>query len=409
MSTPNIFQVTAKVAAKAYPVLENEIVVATKIDNSYESMFGNENDQNGATIQFQLPTRSSVVQGLNINTQAIIQTPVALTVQQWNVGNVYNGFDATLNMNTPKLLRWIESEMSQFASTIDQQALLLSLQVYNAVGTPGTAVTSLDPFTAASARLDFWTAPTMKRYCFISPETKQGILNSSRTFFNPVSTISEYYKKGIVSMDLYGFDVYMTQNIAALQHGVWGGTPIVAATLTNNGVTTVTASGFNAGDVLVKGAVFSINGVNAVNPQNRSYSSFGMQMVTTANCVADGAGNMTINFAPALFGPNPDGSPSQLQNVTALPIANAAIAPFAASGVLERINLAMQELAFTRAFVKLRPLAFAKTQYYKDPKTGISISTSMTSDINNYTDIMRFDGLFGFAVAYAQYACRISC
>lgn len=401
----NVYLTNSAITNRALAVLKNTMVMGRLVNRQYSKMFGNLAAQNGATISIRKPPRYIVQSGNAINMQNSIETYTQVTLTQKNVGLSVQAADLTLDINDFSR-QFIEPAVAQIANTIDQSLCNLAQQVSNATGTPGTNITSLSPFFNAGEILDNWACPRSERYAVISPAANASLGNSLTSNFNPQVRISEIYEKGIIAKQTAGFDFYMDQNVYTHTYGTYSGTPVLSANI-SNGATSVTTSGWTAGSTLNAGDIVQFAGVNSVNPMSRANNRKAMQVVVSANATADGSGNMTINFSPALIGP--DGSnPDQFQNVTALPVNGAAVTVFGASGVVSKENIVFNRDAFTLAFADLDSLWALENSRVVAADSGVSIRMTRGADIQNDVNITRLDVLYGVALLRYEYACRVS-
>ncbi len=405
----NTLLTNVAITTRAIAILENTLVFARQINREYAGMFMDKNSQNGQTINIRVPPRYTTILGQAADVQGTQETYVPLTLFQRNASVSFSMLDMTLNINAYSR-NFMEPILSQLSNDIDLDGLKLAYQVWNAVGTPGVAITDPSVVLTAGALLDSWACPRDKnRKVVIDPITNASLATSVRAFYNPNQVISKIFENGLVARDFYGFDFYVSQNVVKLRHGVFTGTPLVnqAVPLTN-GATSIITDAWTAGDVLKAGQIISFAGVNGLNPQARQDNGFAMQVVLTADATANGSGQMTINFAPALYGPNPDGSVTQQQNVTALPADDAAITVFGASGVLETMNLAFHRDAFSMAFVDIHELYQTDGKYVKAPNLGVGVLVSKAGNIQGGYNILRYDVLYGYCMLRGEYACRLA-
>ena len=118
---------------------------------------------------------------------------------------------------------------------------------------------------------------------------------------------------------------------------------------------------------------------------------------------AGGAGADTINFLPAIYGPNPDdpSGNSQYQNVDNLPVNGAALTLFPGTanpnGATGTVGLALTPFAF--AIVGMRfylPKAVEARSQAEDKATGIPVRFVKAWDAYHSLQINRFDTVGGF-------------
>jgi hypothetical protein len=124
-----------------------------------------------------------------------------------------------------------------------------------------------------------------------------------------------------------GVQPYVSQNVVSLTLGTRAGTILVnggSQNVTYDSVrTTYTQSlvldGLTGATTVKKGEVFTIAGVNAVNPRSKADLGYLQKFVVLADATADGSGNITLTIA------NPIITSGAYQTVSAAPADNAAI------------------------------------------------------------------------------------
>jgi hypothetical protein len=164
-----------------------------------------------------------------------------------------------------------------------------------------------------------------------------------------------------------------------------------------NGWTASAAVRLNVGDI------FTITGVNSVNPLNKFSTGKPQQFVVTAQTSSDGSGNATIAISPAIV------TSGAAQNVTGSPANGAALTVVGAANSITPQSLAFHRDAFTFASVDLEDVA----QYgawgarVSDKQLGISMRIARQYAISTDTIPCRIDVLYGWLTTRPQMACRV--
>ena len=200
-----------------------------------------------------------------------------------------------------------------------------------------------------------------------------------------------------------GFEWYMDQNVNTHTVGPLGGTPLVNGS-TATGATTLVTDGWTASAAarLKKGDIFTIAGVNHVNPQSRQSTGTLQQFVVTADVSSDGSGNLTAAISPAIK------TTTAFQTVDALPADNAAITVLGAASTQSPTGLAHHKDAFTLAMADLPlPKGTDMAARVSDDQLGMSIRLVRDYDITNDKFPCRLDVLYGWATLRPELACRI--
>lgn len=400
----NVLLTIGMITREALAVLVNELTFTKRINRKYEDYFAKSGAKIGQTLNVRVPPRYIVAQGAAINMQGSVEGNVPVTLNQRNVAMSFTSADLTLSIDDFSE-RFIKPAVCAIANQIDYDGLQLWQQVYNAVGTPGTTPTDLQTYLNAGALMNYQATPKDDRSLCLNPTAEATIVNSLKTIFNPTREISDQYTKGSMGSAI-GFEWYMDQNIGVQTVGTYSGTPLTNGVTLQNATTLVT-NGWGAASFLNIGDIFTVAGVNLVNPQNRQNTGLSAQFVVNQLSTADGSGNMTISFAPAMIAPV-GGLPVQFQNITALPAASAAISVLGASGVSSPQNLAFQKDSFTFVCVDMEELPSLESSRATAPELGMSIRVTRAGDVVNDRAITRLDILYGFAALYPQTAVRIA-
>jgi hypothetical protein len=150
------------------------------------------------------------------------------------------------------------------------------------------------------------------------------------------------------------------------------------------------------------GEVFTIAGVNAVNPRTKADLGYLKQFTVTADATADGSGNVTLTISPAII------ASGAFQNVSAGPADNAAITHLGALSTTFRPNAAFHRSAIKLVSAKLVMPFSGEADYATDPDTGITVRYWRYSDGTNDLHNHRWDVLYGTVCADPRLGSRIS-
>lgn len=417
-------------------IFENELVLADKVNREYDDRFGVDGAKIGYTVNVRKPARFKGTAGPNLNVEDFTESsvPVSLT-NQFHVDTQFITSDLLLSMDQFSK-RVLQPKIATIANRVDYDlATAMRVNTANIVGTAGTAPTSLNPFLSAGALLDTEGVPRDgNRYMVLDQFSQASMVGSLTGLFNPQASIGEQYKKGMMSKQTVGFDWYMDQNISSQTFATLAGSPKFNSTGTSSAVInsgwadsgTFQTTGWTASTaVLNVGDVFSVAGVNMVNPQNRqavnqaryfvvrppvgtpSAGTFSPVTDAFGNVVggtytSDGSGNLQVTIATACI------TGGAFQNVSAAPANNAAITLYASNKVSPQ-SLAFHRDAFTLVSADL-PMPggvdMAARASHKD--IGMSIRVVRQYTINNDALPTRLDVLYGIAPLYREMACRVA-
>ena len=194
----------------------------------------------------------------------------------------------------------------------------------------------------------------------------------------------------------FGLDVNMDQNVGRQTNGT-----AVQATNTVNGAgqtgSTLTVNALNG--TLTVGTVFTIAGVNAVNPQSRQDTGSLQQFVVTAAAASSAT---SVSISPAI---TPSGA---FQNVTASPANSATITILGAASASYDTNVMYHKDAFTLAMVPMfEPPSGTGAKVTQMSDDGFTVKVTQFYDGVNDNNLMRLDVLFGWAATYPELACKV--
>lgn len=408
-------------------VLENELTFTNCVTREYDERFAIAGAKIGYTVNVRRPARFLGTTGPNLNVEDFYESSSAVTLTtQFHVDNQFTEADLLLALDEFSE-RVIKPSIRAVANKIDADGTTTAFQwVSNAVGTPGTPISSRAPALQAGAFMDSEAAPRDGRRCLILDQwTHSYVVDALAGLFNPQAQIAEQYRKGLIGANTLGFDWYMDQNIVSYTPGAGGGTPTVNGAgqgLTSGWAQTsniVTQAWSNTINVLNVGDIVTFAGCFAVNPQNRKQygggrlrqfvvrpfvgtPSAGTFNATTGAYTSSGAGALQFTVSPAII------TAGQFQNVSASPTNAGAVVIFGAgfTGSSPQ-NLAIHKNSFTIASADLPlPGGVHFAGRAADPQTGLSIRVVRQYTVNNDSIPCRFDVLYGWAPIYPELSVR---
>jgi hypothetical protein len=403
----------SKITNEALMVLENELTFTGQVERKYDDQFAVAGAKIGNTVNVRKPGRFIGTTGPALNVEDFNETSVPVTLStQFHVDTQFTTQDLALSLDSFSD-RVLKPAIAAIANKIDADGLLMAKNATaNIVGTAGVVPNALLTFLTAQAYLDSEGAPRDgKRSCIIEPFSSAAIVDSLKGLFVPSNIIADQYKKGMMGRDSGGMDWYMDQNVVNQQFGSFAGTATTSTTtgtgyLTSGWASTSTISITSTGAVSLNvGDVITIDGVYAVNPQNRSaYGSNKLRnFVVTAAASGTGA-TFNVTVSPAVI------SAGQFQNVT-IPTTSgtATVNFFNKTGVVSPQNLVMHKNAFTLACADLElPDGVHFAGRASDKELGLSMRIVRQYTINNDSIPTRLDVLYGWAPLYPELACRVA-
>jgi hypothetical protein len=242
-------------------------------------------------------------------------------------------------------------------------------------------------------------------------------VNSLKGLFVPQEAIAAQYRKGLMGRDSGGMNWKLDQNVVSQTFGNNSTTTVTGSVNTTTGTgfltsgwassSTISVTAANTGIInLNAGDVITIDGVFAVNPQNRQpYGSNKLRnfVVKTTVAISSGSsGNVVVSPAVITAG--------QFQNVS-IPTTSstAAVTQFNKTGVVSAQNIIMHKNAFTLAVADLElPEGVHFAGRASDKEIGLSMRVVRQYTINNDSIPTRLDVLYGWAPLYPELACRVA-
>ena len=409
----------SKITNEALMVLENELTFTSEVDRNYDDQFAVVGAKIGNTVNVRRPGRFIGTTGPALNVEDFNETsvPVALSTQ-FHVDTQFTTQDLALSLDMFSD-RVLKPAIAAIANKIDRDGLsMATLQTANIVGTAGTPPTGLITYLTAGAFLDSEGAPRDgRRSCIVEPFTSATIVDSLKGLFVPSDRIGTQYEKGLMGRDSAGMNWKMDQNVVSQTFGNNSTTTVTAsvATTTATGFltsgwassSTITVTAANTGTMnLNAGDTITIDGVFAVNPQNRqAYGTNKLRNFVVKSTVAIASGSsVSVVVSPAVI------TAGQFQNVS-IPTtsATAAITQFNKVGTVSPQNIIMHRNAFTMACCDLElPEGVHFAGRASDKEIGLSLRVVRQYTINNDSIPTRLDVLYGWAPLYPELACRVA-
>lgn len=413
---------------EALRVLHNNVIFLKNVNKQYSKEFANAGAKIGTTMNVRKPNRyyvshTNVLQAQNTTED---YSPVTLSTQ-FQVGLNFTQQDLTLSLDDFSK-RIIQPAMARLASDMDMHALSMYKDVYNMVGTPGSAPgtntgsglrTANAPtiFLNAGAVLDHNATPRDdKRRVLLNPTAMASSVGGLSTLYNDRDAVAEQYRKGVMGYAL-GFEFAMDQNVNTYTTGTraitYTNLQMDGASQTGSSINVTAETQSQSGLTFLQGEIITIAGLYSVNPENQQSTGHLAQFVITEDkTVAVGAGTrFTLSISPAIKYAGAgvaDGTVTgtQADDAVVTILTDASATACTASGNYP-MNLAYHQDAFTFATADLempRGVDFAAREVYD----GISMLVVRAYDINNSQFPCRIDVLAGWKTLRPELACRIA-
>jgi hypothetical protein len=414
MAYTNVFQNIADIAPEAIDVLTNNLGFSRTVSRKYDKAWERKGGQIGDTYSIRIPGYYNRVAGAGAVPNGYNDTPVPVTLAQFNSSVVFTSKEMTLNVDDMKR-NVLAPLLEPLWEGMDTDGLALTSSLSQFYGTVGTAISSLAPFLNGKAIMEIQSSKPAGQDCnaCLNPLIEGGMVGGLAGYFVSNREKEDEFLKGKLGRNA-GIDYFSTANVPSFVVGTWGAsTPVVAATPgTTNGGNTVATTGWASGaSTLNAGDCFTIAGVYAFNPANRLVTG-SLKEFTVTTKVSDTTGAITMTFSPAMYVSGP------LQNVSALPVATSAIYMWSSDGtsplntstgktILQ--NVLYYEDAFCLALADLDDVngqGGAESQRIRDPRTNLNLRLTKWYDGIADQGILRADVLYGWAQPRPGFALR---
>lgn len=362
----------------------------------------------GDTIKINIPPKV-LPQGtfdITSSIQDITETQKDLTLDIIStVGLELDSLEITTELGLKQMMnRVIVPAAQDMAADIEHKELEKATDaVFNSVGTPGSNQFDTDIILQARERINKNLAPKTSDRFFLSDGTANRLaVNARKGLFQSATRIAEQYDMGYIgTADGFNWMENELLNVHTNGNDITG---VALNTVTvTNGTSSASVSGLtNTTGTIKKGQIFTLSGVKAVHPQTKTAFTYDQQFVVTADVTADGSGNATISFSPAIY------ISGSLQNVASTPsTTNALVFVGAADGVYTQ-NLAYHKQAFRRVSAPLEmPTKAELMAQMRDDSGSFNVALIRDFDVLKRRWITRLDYLGGLVAVRPEWACRV--
>ena len=390
----------------------NKLVFLANVNRTYDDQYEIAGAKVGNTVNARLPQRFTVTDGQALQLQNLYDQTVPITLtNQKNVAFGYSSAQATTELDNIRA-RYVTPGSEALANAAEVLAFdAVYTDIYSSVGTPGTTPTTTLTYLQAGVKLTDLSTPLRGRVAVLDPLAMSTLADTTSSLFNPTAVISENYEEGMFGRKQLGVDKWLQDPVRPTHTtGTFtASTPLVnGASQTGS---TISTDGWASGAAtLNKGDVFTIAGVNSVNPLSYSDNGRLQQFVVTAT-TSDSSGDMaTLPISPSII------TSGALQTVSASPANNAVITVLgttAAAGGTLATYTSPQSLVYhpdAFAFVMadlMKPGAGAESTTVRSKSLGFSIRMVEQYQIGTDQNPSRLDILIGAATIQARLASRV--
>ncbi len=409
----NTVLTTSLVAKEALRILNNELGVLSTFHRAHESEF--KKDVNGylpgESISINRPADYTIRTGATMNLQDSIEGKVTLTVDtQKGVDLSFTSVDLTLEMSNFSE-RFIRPAIINLVNEVARDCFdSFYPLVYNWVGTPGQTLNSVTDFVKAPERLDEMAVPMADRHAVLSPADHWGMAGGQSGIF--VQDIArDAIRRGSLG-ELGTCETWMSQVVPTHTNGTQDNTtPVIDGasqevtydTAKNTWTQTLITDGWDGSSTITAGTVFTIAGVNMVNPKTKANTGILQHFTVTEDVTANAsaASDTTLTISPPIIVTGPH------QTVDASPADDATITTFGAASTSYKQNLAYAKGAFALAMVPME-IPQGAVNVARETMDGMSIRIVPVYDGVNDVSKWRLDVLYGKKTIDPRIATRFS-
>lgn len=384
----------------------NNIKLIANFDRSWDNSWENkpQGAQIGYTVQARIQQRWVVSEGQTLVQQPITNQTVPITINhQFQVGCGWSSAEDAL------LVEEVQDRYTKPAgkAQANKWDVVAGAEVYKAVyysiGAPGTPITDDQTWTDGVARMRNVGVPD-DFIAVIDPKSQSRLMAANFALFNTQANKS--FQTGQFSGSALGVDEwYWDPNLPTHTTGTFTtATPIVSSA--NQTGATLAMSGMGT-YAMKAGDVFTVDGVNSVNPVSYVDTGDLQQFVLTTDLAGTTTG--TFNISPSII------TSGQLQTVTGSPANSAAVTWLGATGTVSatmaatksKQSLMFNPAAFAFVMADLPAnLAGAKSKRINDAEAKISMRWVEQYSIQTDQMPSRIDSIGGVAAILPYFAIR---
>lgn len=389
----------------------NDVKFLAHVNRSYDDQYKQFGAKVGATVNARMPNRFTVSDGQALQLQNLSDSSVPITLSnQKQVAFGWSSAEATTDLEDIRM-RYIKPGGEALANAADVLAFRnVYRDVYSSVGTPGTTPSATITYLQAGVKLTDLSTPLSGRVGMLDTLAMATIANATPALFNTGGKGDANYRDGQFSGAQLGLDAwYQDVNTPVHTTGTFtASTPLVNGA-SQTGASIITDGWASGATTLKRGDIFTIAGVNVVNPVSYTTKGRLQQFVVTAD-ISDSTGAITAAISPSII------TSGALQTVDASPADNAVItvlgATAAAAGTLAT-TLSPQSMVYhpdAFAFVMadmIKPGAGAESTTVRSKAFGFNIRMVQQYQIGSDQNVSRLDMLIGAATLQARLAARV--
>ena len=395
------------IARESSMILAYSLGFGNSIRRRYDDKFAKKGAKIGSKFDIRIPPRYEVTRAKAMPTtvQDSDEGRRTLEVDYAHVPLIFDDSELLLDINSFGD-QFLKSAVASLANFIDLDGTRLYRDVFNIVGTIGSAspVSALSSYLTANAMLTEEGAPQdgMRVVC-LNAMQDAAIIDALKGLYNDQSEISEQYKMARMRKAA-GLNWLSDQNMylhtaGTRTNGAINGVP-------TSGDEDIAIDGVGTTNTVKRGDTFTIANVYAVNPQSRQSTKRLRNFVVTEDAVAASGAIAALKIYPAINNSGKD------QTVDVLPVDDAVVTFNGGAGKSSHQGLAYHPDAFALAMVDDSlpggvDLA-SKTSPIDAQAWNVSISVIRDYNISKHTYPCRVGAYYGWMCGRPELACRVT-
>jgi hypothetical protein len=408
----NAFATQQKITNAFLLLLKNEMVMGKLVTTKFDKDYKNETVAVGDTVKVRRPPEFTVRDGATLAAQDITVGTVDVKIdKQKGVDVSLTSKEATLEVDELLKNQTLKAKSAVLAQQIDADLIGETLEFPHWVGTPGQLINSASDFFVGVQRAMELGIPMDDLHGILSPADHFALAGSFTALSASDSTVKTALEKAKLPM-VGGVQPYVSQNVVNLTVGTRAASGASLVNGADQDVTyaevkttytqTLNIDGLTAGHTVKRGEVFTIAGVNAVNPRSKVNLGYLQKFVVLADATANGSGQIALTIAcPIIIS-------GAYQTVSAAPADDAAIIWMGTASTAYNQNAIFHRGSIALVGAKLEEPKSGIFAYATDPETGLSIRTWSQSDITNDAHATRVDVLYGVTNLDPRLGVRLS-
>ncbi len=406
----NTFTHTQKVATAFLLLLKNRLKMGRLVNTDLADEYKGNAVAIGDTVKMRRTPEFSVRSNATFSDEAIQVGSAQIKIDtQLGVDVKLTSKEEALDMDKLLKSKIMRAKAAALAQAIDEKLHDKILSFPQWVGTPGELVNTPADFFVGMNRAADLAIPKEGLGAVLSPSDYYAMLGYFTSYNNGGDLSKNAISNGNIPM-LDGVPIAMTQNVVNLVTGsrenatIAGNSQNVTYDAVKDTYTqTLDLASAGVSKTIKRGDVFTIAGVNAVNPVSKADLGYLQRFVVLENITTESDETVTVKIG------NPIISSGTYRTVSAAPVDGATVTWIGTASTAYRQNAIFHRDAIGLAFVKLpSPAGNSDVAFATDSETGISIRYWRDSNISTDEHLARCDVLFGTAMMDPRLGVRLS-